>query len=104
MIRFYGSALLDAYTPRRNWEENVVQVCVEACECSEDPLGYRAVFYIYDEELSAEEACRVFDNNFVVGASFLAKRQANLSRSGYSAPMTDKAISLIENKIGRNLV
>jgi|AACY02.16.fsa_nt_gi hypothetical protein len=79
---------------KNNFERDVLQVRVEACECSEDPLGYKAVFI---------SGGMSEGNEFVVGASFLAQRRHNLVKKGYFVPMTNKAIALIEGKLGRHL-
>lgn len=82
----------------RNWEENILNVVVEPCESEEDPLGYKAVFF-----LTLEAANKTRRRSFEIGASFLAQRYHNLSKAGYSAPMTIKAIEAIEAKIGDTL-
>ena len=82
----------------KNWESNIDGVFVEPCDQAEDPLGYRAVFTI--NELARPTKS---DKTFVVGASYLAKREHNLTRAGYQAPMTHQAITLVEEKLGIRL-
>lgn len=94
MIEFYKK-YFSILNSQKNWEDEVLSVRVEACGCEEDPLGYRAVFVIDQEDVSK--------NTFAIGASLLPQREDNLRRSGYKAPMTHKAIALIENKIGSRL-
>jgi hypothetical protein len=100
MTNTYGSNLFGGLFSRKNWENGVSRVCVEACDCAEDPLGYRAVYYV--EEAKRENVDKA-GASFVVGASFLVKREHNLKRSGYNAPMTRRAISLIQNSTGLDL-
>lgn len=75
-----------------NWESNIERIDVEQCEALDDPLGYRAVFHLERDEDHTK--------SFAVGASFLAQRAANLFKAGYQAPMTEKAIALIEGRLG----
>ena len=82
----------------RNWEEEIINVSIEPCDFKEDPLGFRAIFELGQEKARLEE-----QKQFVVGASFLAKREFNLKKAGYKAPMTHKSIELIENKICQSL-
>ncbi len=82
----------------RNWEENIRSVVVETCAEDEDPLGYKAIFY-----LTLEAAANTKKKSFEIGASFLAQRYHNLDKAGYKAPMTVQAIEAIEKKIGDNL-
>jgi hypothetical protein len=82
----------------RNWESNIDHVVIEACDASEDASGFRAVFYLEDHD--ADEALKKF---FIVGASFLPQRRRNLESAGYSAPMTEQAIRLVERRMGRQL-
>jgi len=81
----------------KNWESDIEQVFVEPCDEQEDPLGYRAVFFL---DKTKREALK----SFAVGASYLAKRRHNLSQAGYDAPMTHRAIDLVEEKIGSSLM
>ncbi len=82
----------------RNWEENIRSVMIEPCPKSEDPLGYKAVFF-----LSMEAAHKTRKKTFEIGASFLAQRRYSLSKAGYNVPMTAKAIDTIEQKLGETL-
>lgn len=86
----------------KNWESNINQVHVEPCDRQEDPTGYKAVFFVKDK---GDKSC--FDkfktDSFAIGASYLVKRQENLKKAGYSAPMTHKAINMIESKMGSRL-
>ncbi len=92
-----GKVRKDIATPR-NWEANIHDVTIEQCAAGEDPLGYRAVFYL--EQYLAQENRR---KSFAVGASFLAQRKHNLRKAGYAAPMTKKAIDMLEERLGEPL-
>lgn len=74
-----------------NWESDVRDVQIEACAAGEDPLGYRVVFFLNSEHQS--------DIAFRVGASSLHQRVRRLAEAGYNAPMTKKAITMIESRI-----
>ncbi len=82
----------------KNWEEEIINVLIEPCDLNEDPLGFRAIF-----EIDAEKARLDKQKQFIIGASFLAKRVMNLQKIGYNAPMTQRAIALIESKMGQSL-
>ena len=82
----------------RNWEDNIRSVVIEPCDESEDPLGYKAIFY-----LTFEAARQTKKKTFEIGASFLAQRKHNLSKAGYKVPMTLLAIEKIEAKTGKPL-
>lgn len=82
----------------KNWEQDIKQVSVEPCDQKEDPLGYRAIFFVRDTLKQQKQA-----ETFVIGASYLAQREHNLSKAGYKAPMTHRAIGLIEQKLGSTL-
>ena len=102
-VRRYFSGRTPDRSPRnplgsRNWETDIRKVLVEPCDENEDPLGYKAVFLLNQEKARAERK-----KSFVIGASFLAQREHHLVKAGYSAPMTQQAISMIEDKIGQNL-
>lgn len=103
MTQFYRKEFFDGIFSQKNWEKEISHVCVEACDCSEDPLGYRAAFFVDDAQRKALEEAAASEPAFTVGASFLVQRQENLVKSGYSAPMTEKAIALIERKLGHVL-
>ena len=75
-----------------NWEKNVKKVKLEPCDADYDPLCMRVVFY-KDSDREQEEK-RV--NRYVVGASYLRERLNGIRRAGYKAPMTEKAISMVE--------
>lgn len=82
----------------KNWENNIRSVVVEACDAGEDTIGYKAIFYLTFE--AAKESGK---QSFEIGASYLAQRMHNLKKAGYLAPMTSKAISAIEGKLGDSL-
>lgn len=82
----------------RNWEENIRSVVIEPCDESEDPIGYKAIFY-----LSFEAARKTQKKTFEIGASFLAQRRHSLCKAGYKVPMTLQAIEKIEAATGRVL-
>ncbi|MFK7839845.1 MAG: hypothetical protein AB8B83_05885 [Bdellovibrionales bacterium] len=82
----------------RNWEENITSVAVEACPTSEDPTGYKAIFY-----LTFEAARKTQKKTFEIGASFLAQRRHSLCKAGYKVPMTMMAIEKVEKEIGETL-
>ena len=82
----------------KNWESDIQNVRVESCALTEDPLGYKAIFYLARESERAEK-----NKSFIIGASFLAQRAHNLEKAGYQAPMTEKAIVLVEDQIGDTL-
>lgn len=85
---------LKALLPR-NWEGNIARVSIESCGENIDPLGYRAIFHLDQETAKADER-----KSFVIGASFLRQRKKQLNKAGYKAPMTKKAIALLEKQIG----
>ena len=96
MGRLYGKAFFDdVLSSNKNWEANIARVSIESCDRSEDPLGYRAAFFVKDV-LDSEPS-------FVIGASYLTKRKQNLLKSDYLCPMTEKAISMIEAELGQRL-
>jgi len=74
----------------RNWEKNITDVRIEPCAYSEDPLGYKAVFITK----------RGAPSHFEIGASLLELRQNNLSKAGYKAPMTERALVILSAKVG----
>lgn len=81
----------------RNWERNIRHVHIEKCAVDDDPLGFRAVFVVDDVDAAPA-------GTFAIGASFLAQRWSNLKKAGFMAPMTQKAISMIEERLGRSLL
>lgn len=80
-----------------NWEEDVDSVSIEKCQRQEDPLGYRVVFY------RSGVALLVAKKRYVIGASLLRQRFESLKRAGFDAPMTLRAIRLIEKKLSCTL-
>lgn len=76
-----------------NWEEDIDEVILESCEHDEDPSGYRVIFYKdQTEDLDNDEDC------YCIGASYLKNRLDKLRRAGFDAPMTKKALNLIDKK------
>ncbi|MGH1457176.1 MAG: hypothetical protein ACRBDI_10375 [Alphaproteobacteria bacterium] len=69
-----------------NWECDIRDVSVESCEMNEDPMGFRVIYYKDSED------------DYSVGASYLRDRLKKLSRAGFDAPMTQKAINIIDQK------
>lgn len=80
-------------TGSKNWEADINYVSVKPCDATMDPLCYQAIFHAEENGESA----------FAVGASFLAQRELNLHNAGFLAPMTTKAIALIEEQLGTAL-
>ena len=76
-----------------NWEEDIDEVILEACDRGEDPSGYRVVFYKDPMNIYAKD-----DDRYSIGASYLKSRLDKLRRAGFDAPMTKKAINLIDKK------
>lgn len=72
---------------RANWEFDVRDISVESCHINEDPLGFRVVFF----KLASNDC-------YSVGASHLSTRLKKLSRAGFDAPMTEKALNIIDQK------
>jgi hypothetical protein len=95
--RFFHSRPLNPLSTK-NWEADIKHVELEPCASDVDPLGYRAVFLLTPESANAENR-----KSFAIGASFLPKREQNLTKAGFDAPMTQKAIALLENRLGRAL-
>lgn len=79
---FYGS---------ENWESDIRDVTIETSDA--DPLGYHAVFHLSEASLQKPVT-------FKVGASLLGQRAKSLALAGYKAPMTKKAITLLEMRLG----
>ena len=77
-----------------NWENDVIDVVLETCELDEDPSGYRAVYHktvpANTNVLSSDWYC--------IGASYLKNRLEKLRCAGFEAPMTIKAINLLDQK------
>ncbi len=81
------------YSPA-NWEEDIRDVVLETCDKEEDPSGYRVVFYKINTKVERDED----PDTYRMGASYLRTRLKKLSRAGFDAPMTKKAIQLIDKK------
>ncbi|MCE7886881.1 MAG: hypothetical protein DYH13_05165 [Alphaproteobacteria bacterium PRO2] len=79
-----------SFYSRENWESDIREVTIESCDA--DPLGFMAVFTL--SEASAKNGI-----SFKIGASTLAQRAKSLSLAGYSAPMTKKAIAMLESRM-----
>ncbi|MGH1376155.1 MAG: hypothetical protein ACRBCK_07390 [Alphaproteobacteria bacterium] len=75
-----------------NWESDVEDVVIEVCDLEEDPSGYRVTYY------TDENDARQGGESYCIGASFLQNRLRKLKRAGFDAPMTKKAINLINQK------
>jgi hypothetical protein len=80
---------------KKNWESNIDTVELERCNEQEDPLGYRVVFH-----QCRGAALPTKNERYVIGASFLKARLDNLKKSGFDAPMTMQAITMIEKQTG----
>lgn len=78
----------------KNWEHGISRVEVQTCHESDDPTGYKAVFYLKHAHAKVMQK-----DSFAVGASYLKKRLENLTRAGYNAPMTDKALELLNSRL-----
>ena len=70
-----------------NWEADIHDISVEVCDQNEDPLGFSVVFYRDVDE-----------DGYRIGASYLKNRLMKLTRAGFDAPMTKKAIGIIDQK------
>ena len=70
-----------------NWEADIHDILVEVCDHNEDPSGFRVVFYHSVEE-----------DGYRIGASYLKNRLLKLTRAGLDAPMTKKAIGIVDQK------
>ncbi len=68
-----------------NWEETIVEIALEPCDAKADPLGYHVIFYGKDMKVA-----------YTIGASLLRNRLRKLNKAGFAAPMTEKAINMIE--------
>jgi len=75
----------------KNWESKILSVKIEPCPPHEDSLGYRAIFIQGADGMQAQN-----NDSFAVGASYLDQRAQKLQNAGYSAPMTQRAISMVE--------
>lgn len=88
MRRFFGKPMSGVFS--RSWERNVRDVRIEPCDKNIDPQGYRAVFVLTHE--AQDEMQRVF----YIGASLLEQRVRQIRQAGYRAPMTERALSMLE--------
>ncbi len=75
-----------------NWEEDIDDIIIETCNKDEDPTGYRVKF-CKDPVTGLDN-----DNCYCIGASYLKNRLDKLRRAGFDAPMTKKALNLIDKK------
>jgi hypothetical protein len=85
---------LESEAVLRNWEADIQDVALEPCDRTEDPLGYHVVYHTGGKLRAATV------KDYVIGASHLVKRLASLKKAGYDAPMTQKAIALLEKRLG----
>ncbi len=72
---------------RANWEYDIQDVSVEVCESHEDPLELRVIYHSQAD-----------DSEYRIGASYLNDRLKKLRRAGFDAPMTKKAMNIIDQK------
>ena len=96
MIRRFRHLILENRFSAKNWESDIRKVFIEPCDEAEAPLGYRAVFYLKQAAAHVKN-----QSHFAIGASFLSDRINNLSKAGYVAPMTRRAITLVERQMGQ---
>ena len=85
--RNYSMPKTDFQFRQANWEQDIHDVSVEACEKHEDPMGLRVIYHHQAE-----------DDAYSIGASYLNDRLKKLRRAGFDAPMTKKAINIIDQK------
>ena len=76
-----------------NWESDVIDVAIEVCDTEEDPSGYRVTYYT-----DVDSICHKAEDSYRIGASFLQTRLKKLKRAGFDAPMTKKAINMINKR------
>ena len=76
-----------------NWENDVNDVVLETCEVDEDPSGYRVIYHKIPANTNKPERDR-----FCIGASYLKNRLETLRCAGFEAPMTKKAINMLDKK------
>lgn len=86
------SFIKDIFAYSRNWEQDIFKV--ELRPCDQDPLGLEAVYYLSKEMERSEKL-----KSFVVGASFLDQRRKNLKKAGFKAPMTKRALHMVESRL-----
>lgn len=78
-----------------NWENDVNDVELQCCGLDEDPSGYRVVYH----KIPAN-ANKSGKDKFCIGASYLKSRLETLHCAGFEAPMTKKAINMLNEKQG----
>ncbi len=81
-----------------NWESNISDISLKSCDIKDDPSGYNVIFY----------ANKIKEDNnksiaYVIGASLLYNRLRKLNNAGFDAPMTQKAINMLERKASKIL-
>ncbi|MFP4097610.1 MAG: hypothetical protein ACLFP8_05855 [Alphaproteobacteria bacterium] len=82
-----------------NWENDISGVVLEVCGKEEDPSGFRVIYLKggmpgNNNTLDSESYC--------VGGSYLKHRLDRLRRAGFEAPMTKRAINLLNReRMGR---
>ena len=77
-----------------NWENDVIDVVLESCALDEDPSGYRAVYH----KNAPANINKPDGDRYSIGASYLKNRLEKLRCAGFEAPMTRKAINLLDQK------
>ena len=97
MRRHYFYRRIDAakdmnnvFMTSENWESDIREVQIELDK--DDPTGFSAVFFLQQ----ASERARAV--TFRIGASALANRARSLAQAGFKAPMTCRAIALVESR------
>lgn len=90
----FEKSLADSRFRSENWEEDIDEVTLEECGMEDDPTGFRVKFHRQGMKDKFEDN---FDT-FYIGASFLDKRYKRIIESGYTAPMTEKALALLERR------
>jgi hypothetical protein len=76
-----------------NWENDVNDVVLESCGLDVDPSGYRVVYH--KMPANANKSGR---DRFYIGASYLKNRLETLRCAGFDAPMTKKALNMLDKK------
>ncbi len=76
-----------------NWEEDIKAISIHKCRIEDDPMGFRVTFV-----RSGEENRRNRENQYSIGASYLKNRLKKLNKAGFNAPMTQKAINIIDQE------
>lgn len=90
---YSSSPRLQSLCQPANWESDIADVSVEACNMEEDPSGYRVIFYKNNQRRFHQD-----DESYSIGASYLKNRLDKLARAGFDAPMTQKAMNLIDQQ------